>query len=800
MTGAVIRRRTALPRRLWLALAAIALAGLLAAVAAGAARADGDPGSDVLVYQSYFVGYDSGLSVGQQVALGRALASLASAGTPVRVAVIAHPDDLGTVTPLWRKPELYARYLGAELSLAFRGRLLIVMPDGFGFYWYGHATAPGYRALAGRSPGTGAGLLAATESAARALARAGGAVLPAGSGAKAPQVTTTPTGSSSASVSQGASASSSGLGPPAPATSQTPSGRSGSDGLIGTIVLCVLVAAGLVALARRRWPGWRSLPAPGWLLPGAALVVVIGAGVPIAFIASRPPGPVTGGSLATNPYLDPGTRLQGPAPTFALFNQLGQRVALRSYRGKVVILAFTDSECTTICPLTTTAMLDAKRLLGSAGSHVELLGVDANPKSNSIEDVDTYTELHGMVGHWQFLTGSLPQLTRVWKAYKVDAEINHGLIAHTPALFVISPRGALEKVYITQQSYAAVDQLGQLLAHEASALLAGHPPVASKLSYAEIHGIGPATATTLPRLGGGSVRIGRGTGAHLLLFFATWDREIMPLAGHLDVLDAYAAQAAKAGLPPLAAVDEGTVEPSPGALPSFLRTLPKPLSYPVAIDRTGRVADGYDVQGQPWLALASAGGRLMWYWNIDLSGWPSVAALQTDVRGALTPAPSQGSGLAAVKRELAGSPARLAALHAQAGRLLPGAQTALDARVRALRGYPVVVNVWGSWCPACRAEFGLFADASARYGKQVAFLGADYQDNAAGAELFLRQHPVSYPSYQSTSVQPLVAAGLFGTPTTFFFNRQGKLVYTQTGEYESQGELDQNIKTYALGG
>ena len=67
---------------------------------------------------------------------------------------------------------------------------------------------------------------------------------------------------------------------------------------------------------------------------------------------------------------DPGAPLHRAAPGFTLTDQYGRPVSLRSYRGRIVLLAFTDSHCTTICPLTTSAMVDAKRLLGTAGSRV----------------------------------------------------------------------------------------------------------------------------------------------------------------------------------------------------------------------------------------------------------------------------------------------------------------------------------------------------------------------------------------------------------------------------------------------
>src|SRR5438270_9054642 len=78
----------------------------------------------------------------------------------------------------------------------------------------------------------------------------------------------------------------------------------------------------------------------------------------------------SGQALRRNPYLDPGTALHRPAPGFALTDQFGRRVSLTDFRGKVVLLAFTDSRCTTICPLTTTSMVEAKRLLGAAASRV----------------------------------------------------------------------------------------------------------------------------------------------------------------------------------------------------------------------------------------------------------------------------------------------------------------------------------------------------------------------------------------------------------------------------------------------
>jgi cytochrome c biogenesis protein CcmG/thiol:disulfide interchange protein DsbE len=340
-----------------------------------------------------------------------------------------------------------------------------------------------------------------------------------------------------------------------------------------------------------------------------------------------------------------------------------------------------------------------------------------------------------------------------------------------------------------------VPQLGQLLAQEAASLLRGHPRVRARLSYAQIPAIAPTAQVQLPRAAGGSVRLGPAGAPRLLFFFATWDSEVTDLAGQLEALNTYAASR---GLPALTAVDEASVEPTPRALPRLLSSLRSPLSYPVAIDQTGRVADGYEVQDEPWLVLVSGSGQILWYYDVSTSGWPGRAALLKAVRAALGRAPGGTPSAAAAQRELAGSPAPLAALHEQAGQLL-GAQPALLARLRALRGYPVVVNAWASWCTPCRAEFGLLAYAAAHYGRQVAFLGADTGDSPGDARAFLAHHGLSYPSYQTTIPSLGAVAQVLGLPTTIFIDRAGKAIYVHTGQYVAQGTLDQDIQSHALG-
>ena len=331
-----------------------------------------------------------------------------------------------------------------------------------------------------------------------------------------------------------------------------------------------------------------------------------------------------------NPDLDPGSSLGNvPAPDFRLTNQFGQQISLSAFRGKEVILAFTDSECTTVCPLTTMSLLAAKELLGKAGSHVQLLAVDANPKATAVSDVLAYSRAHGMVNQWDFLTGSKAELGAVWKAYDVYVQIVKGQIDHTPALYVIDTRGRERKLYLTTMDYATVGQSAQLLAQEASSLLPDHPKLASMRSLSYLSGVSPATATTVPGASGGSVRLGPGH-ARLLMFFATWLRETSDLRSRLLGLNGYARAAPARHLPALTAIDEAVTEPSPDSARRYLAHLGATLRYPVGLDTTGRLADGYGVQDQPWFMLVSASGKILWKHD----GWLPVSALEAAAKHA----------------------------------------------------------------------------------------------------------------------------------------------------------------------
>jgi cytochrome oxidase Cu insertion factor (SCO1/SenC/PrrC family) len=349
--------------------------------------------------------------------------------------------------------------------------------------------------------------------------------------------------------------------------------------------------------------------------------------------AGQPPANPANAAAMENPNLDLGTSLgDKPAPDVKLVNQFGQPMSLSQFRGRVVMLSFEDSECTTVCPLTTQSMVLAKELLGKAGSSVQLLGVDANPDAIKVSDVMDYSRVHGMINQWDFLTGSLAQLKSAWKAYDVAVQIESGQIDHTPALYVIDQQGRLQKVYLTQMAYSSVTQSAQVLASEVASLLPGHPKPSSLGSLGAIAAQTPSAAISLPaaapaaggagQASAATVALGPGQ-ARLVVFFATWLTETSDLKSQLTSLNAYSKAAAGKHLPALTAVDETVTEPSMSAVTGYLHQL-GPLSYPVALDETGRVADGYGVQDQPWLVLVNKAGKITWQHD----GWVPLATLE----------------------------------------------------------------------------------------------------------------------------------------------------------------------------
>jgi cytochrome c biogenesis protein CcmG, thiol:disulfide interchange protein DsbE len=130
--------------------------------------------------------------------------------------------------------------------------------------------------------------------------------------------------------------------------------------------------------------------------------------------------------------------------------------------------------------------------------------------------------------------------------------------------------------------------------------------------------------------------------------------------------------------------------------------------------------------------------------------------------------------------------------------LLGGGVQAFEAKLRDLRGQPVVVNKWASWCSPCRAEFPHLRRQAVKRRGRVAFLGVNSNDNDAGAREFLRENPVPFRSFkdpESKIATEMKAAQAF--PATAFYDRRGRLEYVKQGVYSTERQLAEDIERYA---
>lgn len=148
-----------------------------------------------------------------------------------------------------------------------------------------------------------------------------------------------------------------------------------------------------------------------------------------------------------------------------------------------------------------------------------------------------------------------------------------------------------------------------------------------------------------------------------------------------------------------------------------------------------------------------------------------------------------------------GSQRALAANAAQANQLVGEGATDLKTRLAALRGHPIVVNQWGSWCPPCRAEFPYFAQMAAKYQDRVAFLGLDAADTRGAASQFLSEVPLGFPSiFDPDSEATRTLGGGRISPTTFLLDATGKQIDIRLGAYANAADLEHDIRQLLVAG
>ena len=133
--------------------------------------------------------------------------------------------------------------------------------------------------------------------------------------------------------------------------------------------------------------------------------------------------------------------------------------------------------------------------------------------------------------------------------------------------------------------------------------------------------------------------------------------------------------------------------------------------------------------------------------------------------------------------------------------LVDGGLDAFEAKLATLRGRPVVVNQWASWCGPCRYEFPFLARQAKTLKGRVEFIGVNAQDNREDAEKFLAKNPTGFPHFYDDDLS--IARSFRGGrawPTTAYYDAAGKLNYTHQGSYPDEARLAEDIQRYALGG
>jgi cytochrome oxidase Cu insertion factor (SCO1/SenC/PrrC family) len=164
-------------------------------------------------------------------------------------------------------------------------------------------------------------------------------------------------------------------------------------------------------------------------------------------------------AAAATPHADPivsqavngaATVTDTRAPAFDLVDQHGNAVSMQSLRGKAIALTFLDPVCTSDCPVIAREIRMTSGMLGADARRVALVAIDANPRYIDASYLNAFDQKEGLeqVSNWLYLTGRLPQLQAVWRAFgeDVSSESAGTMVDHRESAYVIDPAGHTREI------------------------------------------------------------------------------------------------------------------------------------------------------------------------------------------------------------------------------------------------------------------------------------------------------------------------------------------------------------------
>jgi cytochrome c biogenesis protein CcmG/thiol:disulfide interchange protein DsbE len=121
---------------------------------------------------------------------------------------------------------------------------------------------------------------------------------------------------------------------------------------------------------------------------------------------------------------------------------------------------------------------------------------------------------------------------------------------------------------------------------------------------------------------------------------------------------------------------------------------------------------------------------------------------------------------------------------------LPPAGGGPPLSLASLRGRPVVMNFWATWCVPCYQEHGVLLRGARQHGDSVQFLGIVYEDEEERVREFLRQEGAAYPSLMDGSGRTAIAYGVYGVPETYFIDAGGNIAHKHVGPLDDAALAD----------